>query len=62
MTDREMLEYVMGCLKEIRESQRSWGEINITVEAGNVKFVNLKKTPKYKLEDGQMIDISRNIS
>jgi len=59
MTDREMLEYVLGCLAEIRESQRPWGIINITVEAGKVKFVNLQKPPKYKLEDGQIVEVQK---
>lgn len=57
MTDREMLEYVMGCLVEIRESKRPWGMISITVEAGKVKFVDLQKTPKYKIEEGQIVEL-----
>ena len=59
MTDQEALEYVIGCLAEIRESQRAWGQISITVEGGKVKFVNIQKTPKYKLEDGQIIEVQK---
>ena len=59
MTDQQALEYVIGCLAEIRESQRQWGEITITVEGGKVKFVNIQKPPKYKLEDGQIIEVPR---
>lgn len=54
-----MMEYVMGCLKEIREAQRPWGIINITVEGGVVKFVNVQKPPRYKLEDGKIVDIQQ---
>ena len=56
MTDQEALEYVIGCLAEIRESERQWGVIDITVEQGKVKFVNIQKAPKYKLENGQLVD------
>ena len=59
MTDREMIEYVLGCLAEIREAQRPWGIISITVESGKVKFVNVQKPPKYKLEDGQITEVPR---
>ena len=58
MTDREALEYVMGCLAEIRESQRPWGMITITIEGGKVKFVNVQKPPKYKCEDGQIVPVN----
>ena len=56
MTDKEAMEYVIGCLAEIREAQRPWGLITITVEGGKVKFVNVQKAPKYKLEAGQIIE------
>ena len=59
MTEREMLEYVMGCLAEIRESQRPWGVITIIVESGNPKFVNVQKPPRYKLEDGEIVEIPK---
>ena len=59
MTDKEMVEYVLGCLKEIREAQRPWGVITVTVEGGNVKFVNVQKPPRYKLEDGQMVELQK---
>lgn len=55
MTDKEAIEYVIGCLAEIRESQRPWGQILITVEGGKVKFVNIQKPPKYKLENGEIV-------
>ena len=57
MTDREAIEYVIGCLAEIRESQRPWGMISITVEGGKVKFVNIQKPPKYKLENGEIKNV-----
>lgn len=60
MTDQEALEFVIGCLAEIREAERQWGVINITVEQGKVKFVNLQKAPKYKLEDGRIVEFTRN--
>ena len=59
MTDQEALEYVIGCLAEIRESQRPWGLISITVEGGKVKFVNIQKPPKYKLDNGQIIEVQK---
>lgn len=59
MTDKEAIEYVIGCLAEIREAQRPWGEITITVEGGKVKFVSLQKPPKYKLEDGHIVEVPR---
>ena len=57
MTDKEMIEYVLGCLKEIREAQRPWGIISVTVEGGNVKFVSIQKVPRYKLENGKIIEL-----
>ena len=59
MTDQEALEYVIGCLAEIRESQRPWGVITVTVEGGKVKFVNIQKPPKYKLDNGQIVEVPR---
>ena len=59
MTDQEALEYVIGCLAEIRESQRPWGVITITVEGAKVKFVNIQKPPKYKLENGELIELKK---
>lgn len=59
MSDQEALEYVIGCLAEIRESQRPWGVISITVENGKVKFVNIQKPPKYKLDNGQIVEVPR---
>lgn len=59
MTDQEALEYVIGCLAEIREAQRPWGTITITVEGGKVKFVNVLKPPKYKLEGGQVVELKK---
>jgi len=59
MTDQEALEYVIGCLAEIRESQRTWGSIIITVEGGKVKFVDIQKPPKYKLEGGQIVELKK---
>ena len=59
MTDQEALEYVIGCLAEIRESQRPWGIVSITVEGGKVKFVSIQKPPRYKLEDGQIVEAPR---
>lgn len=56
MSDQEAMEYVIGCLAEIRESTRKWGVISISVEQGNVKFINIQKAPKYKLEDGKIIE------
>ena len=43
MSDQEAMEYVIGCLAEIRESTRKWGVISISVEQGNVKFINIQK-------------------
>ena len=59
MTDQEALEYVIGCLAEIRESQRPWGQISIIVEGGKVKFVNIQKPPKYKLDNGQIVEVPK---
>lgn len=59
MTDKEAIEYVIGSLAEIRESDRAWGIISLTVEAGKVKFVNLQKIPKYKLDNGEIIEVNR---
>ena len=56
MTDQEAMEYVIGCLAEIRESQRQWGVISITVEQGRIKFINVQKAPRYKLEDGKIVE------
>lgn len=56
MTDREAVEYFIGCLAEIRESSRQWGIVSVTVEGGKVKFVHIQKPPKYKLEDGKIIE------
>ena len=56
MTDQEAIEYVIGCLKEIREASRPWGTISITVENGRVKYVDVTKTPRYKLEDGEIME------
>ena len=56
MSDQEAMEYVIGCLAEIRESQRQWGMITISVEQGKVKFINVQKAPKYKLENGKIIE------
>ena len=59
MTDREAIEYVIGCLAEIREAQRPWGKISIQVENGKVKFVNVQKPPKYKLKEGSVVEVPR---
>ena len=59
MTDQEGLEYVMGCLAEIRETQRPWGIITLTIEGGKIKFVNLQKTPRYKLENGRIVELEK---
>ena len=59
MTDREAIEFVVGCLAEIREAQRQWGTISIIVENGKVKFVNVQKPPKYKLEEGCVVEVPR---
>ena len=56
MTDQEALEYVIGCLIEIRESERPWGIVTLTVEGGKVKFVNVQKPPRYKVENGQIVE------
>ena len=60
MTDKEAMEYVIGSLAEIRESKRKWGVITLTVEAGKVKFINIQKAPKYKLENGKIIEDDEN--
>ncbi len=59
MTDQEGLEYVIGCLAEIRESHRPWGTIIITVEGGKIKFVDIQKPPKYKLVDGNITEVKK---
>ena len=53
------MEFVVGCLAEIREAQRQWGMISLIVENGKVKFVNVQKPPKYKLEDGSVVEVPR---
>lgn len=55
MTDKEALQKILCCLAEIRESKKKWGVINLTVEAGNVRLINLQKTPKYTIIDGEMV-------
>lgn len=55
MTDKEALKSILCCLAEIRETKKQWGVINLTVEAGNVKFVNLQKIPKYTILNGEMV-------
>ena len=59
MTDKEAIEFVYGCLAEIREAQRQWGTISILVENGKVKFVNVQKPPKYKMEEGSVVELPR---
>lgn len=55
MTDKEALQTIICCLAEIRETKKKWGVINLTVESGHVKFVNLQKIPKYTVLDGEMV-------
>lgn len=56
MTDQEAIEQVKAALEEIRESSSKYGEVEIIVSGGEVKFVNVTKPPAIRKDKDQHAD------